>query len=272
MNHLDHRRQAVGGARGGGNDAMLGGVEQVLVDAHDHVQRALFLDRRTDDHALHALIQVGLEHGDGLHLAAGLDHQIAVRPVGVGDGLVGGDLDALAADHHAIALTARFVLPAPVHRIEVQQVGVGRGVAGRVVDADELQFGPVPGGAQRQTTDTTETVDTDFDAHVRVLWRRLESVAYVELADPVDVSRVLDGLGTQGLYLGNGIRARHPSLDQDARRNQPSAARATLAVDGEVLAGIQQAENLLLRLIPGLIEVIERYLFIRYRQLKPVQA
>ncbi|MDT4873780.1 hypothetical protein FQZ97_1090430 [compost metagenome] len=83
---------------------------------------------------------------------------------------------------------------------------------------------------------------------------------------------MLDGLGTQGLYLGNGIRARHPSLDQDASSDQPGAARAALTVDGEVLATIDQAENLLLRPAPGLIEVTEGYLLIRHRQLKPIQA
>ncbi|MCY1540350.1 hypothetical protein D9M68_759840 [compost metagenome] len=62
VDHLDHRCQAVGGAGRGGDDAVLGRIEQVLVDAHDHVQRLLFLHRRTDHDPLHALVEVGLEH------------------------------------------------------------------------------------------------------------------------------------------------------------------------------------------------------------------
>ncbi|MNE77951.1 hypothetical protein D3C80_1743130 [compost metagenome] len=78
VDYLDHRCQAVGGAGRGGDNAMLRRIEQVLVDTHDHVQRALFLHRRTDHDPLYALVEVSLEHGHGLHLAAGLDHQVAV--------------------------------------------------------------------------------------------------------------------------------------------------------------------------------------------------
>ncbi|MCY1488680.1 hypothetical protein D9M68_223780 [compost metagenome] len=169
VNHLDHRRQAVGGAGRGGDDAVLCRIEQVLVHPHDDVQRALLLHRCAHHHPLHAFIQIGLKHGDGLHLATGLDHQIAVRPVGVGNRLVGGDLDALATDHHAIALGAGLVMPAAMHRIEVQQMRVGHRVTHRVIDADELELRPAPGGAQGQATDTTEAVDTDFDTHESVL-------------------------------------------------------------------------------------------------------
>src|SRR5690606_1195388 len=112
-----------------------------------------------------ALVQVALQHGHGLHLAAGLDHQVAARPVGVGDGLVVGHGDALAVDDDGVAVAARLVLPAAVHRVEVQQVGVGRRVGGRVVDVHEFQLRPVPGGAQRQTSDAAGTVDADFDGH-----------------------------------------------------------------------------------------------------------
>jgi hypothetical protein len=109
---------------------------------------------------------VTLQHGDRLHLAAGLEHQVATAPVGVGDGLVGAHPDALAIDHHAIAIAARLMLPAAMHRVEIEQVRVGGGVTCRVVDLHELHFGPVPGGAQGQTADAAKTVDAYFDGHV----------------------------------------------------------------------------------------------------------
>ena len=49
VDHLDHRRQTVGGARGGGKQVMCLGVVKVIVDAHHDVQRARF-HRGRDDH------------------------------------------------------------------------------------------------------------------------------------------------------------------------------------------------------------------------------
>ncbi|MNV60622.1 hypothetical protein D3C71_1530920 [compost metagenome] len=169
VNYLDHRGQAIGGAGSGGDDTVLRRVEQVLVDAHHHVQRAFLLHRSADHHAFDALVQVGLEHGYRLHLAAGFDDQITARPVGVGDRLVRGDLDALALDHHRVAFCLGFTLPAAVDRIEVDQVGVGLGVADRVIDLDEFEFRPAPGRAQRQATDTAKPIDAYFDCHGLVL-------------------------------------------------------------------------------------------------------
>ncbi|MNT36213.1 hypothetical protein D3C72_1722820 [compost metagenome] len=126
---------------------MLGRVEQVLVDPHHHVQCAFFLHRGTHHHAFDALIQVGLEHGNRFHLTAGLDDQVATRPIGVGDGLVGRDLDVLAIDYHRIACCTGFTVPASVDRVEVDQVGVGLSIPGRVIDLYEFEFRPVPGRA-----------------------------------------------------------------------------------------------------------------------------
>jgi hypothetical protein len=40
---------------------------------------------------------------------------------------------------------------------------MGRRVACRIVDLHELKLWPAPGGAQRQATDPTETIDANFD-------------------------------------------------------------------------------------------------------------
>src|SRR5690606_23789449 len=79
--------------------------------------------------------------------------------------LVMGHRNALAADDEAVAVAACLVLPAAVHRVEIQQVGVGRRVGSRVVDTHEPQLRPVPGGAQRQSSDAAEAVDAYFDGH-----------------------------------------------------------------------------------------------------------
>ncbi|MNI63921.1 hypothetical protein D3C73_1193330 [compost metagenome] len=181
VNHLDHRGQAVGGARSGGDDTVLRRVEQVLVDAHHHVQCAFLLHWSADHHTFDALIQVGLEHGYRLHLAAGLDDQVAARPVCVRDGLVRGDLEALAFDHYRVAFCAGFTVPASVDRIEVDQMGMGLGVTGRVIDLHKLEFWPVPGRAKRQATNTAKPIDTYFDSHVLVLGSRLTNGQRVSL-------------------------------------------------------------------------------------------
>src|SRR5690606_15286767 len=95
--------------------------------------------------------------------------QVAARPIGVGDGLVSGDLDALTGDDDAVAVAARLVLPATMHRVEVQQMGVGRRIADRVVDLRELQLRPAPGRTQGQSSDAAEAVDAYLDGHDPVL-------------------------------------------------------------------------------------------------------
>src|SRR5690606_16288693 len=105
------------------------------------------------------------EHCDGFHLATGFNHQIAARPIGIGNSLVGGDFDALTTDHDMIGLGAGFLTPTAMHRVEVNQVGMSRGVTSRIVDLYELKLWPAPGCTQGKTPDTTETVDTYFDAH-----------------------------------------------------------------------------------------------------------
>ena len=60
VDHLDHRGEAVGGARGRRDNAMLRRVEQLLVNTHDDIKRSGLLHRRADHHALHTLIEIGL--------------------------------------------------------------------------------------------------------------------------------------------------------------------------------------------------------------------
>ncbi|MNO96419.1 hypothetical protein D3C76_880900 [compost metagenome] len=173
VDHFDHRSQAIGGAGCGGNNTVLRRIEQVLIDAHDDVQRPLFLHRCTDHHALHTLFQIRLKHDDGLHSATGFDDQVAAGPVSVGDGFVGRHSHASTVNDHAIVIGAGFVVPTAVHRVEIDQVRMSDSVARRVVDVHEFKLGPVPGRAQGKTTDSTETVDTYSDAHGAVLFRVL---------------------------------------------------------------------------------------------------
>src|SRR5690606_38072607 len=154
MDHLDHRSQAVGGTRSSGNNAVLGGIEQMLVDAHDHVQRAFFLDWSARHHTLHTLIQVSLKYGNGFHLAAGINYQIAALPIDVCNRSIGCDLDALATAHDRITRRVGFATPSAMHRIEVDQVCVSRCVPRWVINLHELELWPAPRRTQGKATDT----------------------------------------------------------------------------------------------------------------------
>ena len=161
MDHLHHRRQTIGGAGRSGDDPVHARIIGLIVDAHHHVQHTIFFHRRGHHHALHALIQIGLQYGFGFHLAGSFDHHIAVRPVGVGDGFVVTDGNALAIDrHHGIAGPG-FPMPAAMYRIEIQQMRQGCGIAGRIVDADDTSLRIFGGNAHDQAPDATETVDAD---------------------------------------------------------------------------------------------------------------
>ncbi len=148
---------------------MRGRVEQLIVDAQHNIQHARLLDRRAHHHAAYALIQIGLQRSAGLVDAAGLDHQIAARPVGIGNRPVASERQPAARNDNRITIGLCLVLPAPVYRVEVEQMGVGCRIAARVVDLHKLQVGPVPGGAQRQFTDAAKAVDTYLDGHVASL-------------------------------------------------------------------------------------------------------
>ncbi|MNH91252.1 hypothetical protein D3C73_438070 [compost metagenome] len=169
VDDFHHWRQTVGGARSSRDDAMFRRIEQLMIDAHDDVQRAFFLHWSADHHTLNALIQVGLQHRHGFHLAAGLDHQIATRPVGVGNRFVRAYLDALAANHHLIAFSAGFIVPTAMHRVEVDQVRMSHRVTCWIVDLYEFKLWPAPGCSQSEATDPAKTIDANFDSHVVVL-------------------------------------------------------------------------------------------------------
>src|SRR5690554_4556969 len=163
VDDLHYRRQAVGGAGGRRNDAVIGRLEDVFVHAHDNILGARLFHRGGHHHPLHTLIQVALQHGNFLVHATGLDHQVATRPVGIGNGFVVSHADALAVNHHLIAIGGGFVVPAAMHAVKVQQVRQRVGVSPRVVDGHKFQLRPTPGGPQSQTANATKSVNTYLD-------------------------------------------------------------------------------------------------------------
>ncbi|MOA55610.1 hypothetical protein D3C78_1794340 [compost metagenome] len=56
-----------------------------------------------------------------------------------------------------------------MHRVEVDQVSMSGRVTRWIVDLHEFELRPTPGSPQSEATDTTKTIDANFDSHVVVL-------------------------------------------------------------------------------------------------------
>ena len=160
VQHLGHRRQAVGGAGGVRDHEVLGG-QLVVVDAVDHGEVGAVGGRR-DDHALGAGIEMGLglvlRGEDAGAFERDVDAEFAVRQLGrVAHGR---DLDALAVDDEELAVDLDLAGESAVDGIEAQQVGVGLDRAEIVDrhDLDVLAAGFVD-GAQHVAADASEPVD-----------------------------------------------------------------------------------------------------------------
>ncbi len=79
VHHLDHRREAVGGAGGRGQQPVPRGIVEMVVDADDDVERAVVLDRRGDDDALHAAVEIALQLLGLQELAGAFQHDVAAE-------------------------------------------------------------------------------------------------------------------------------------------------------------------------------------------------
>jgi hypothetical protein len=166
VDDLHDGREAVGRAGRVGQQAMLRGVVEVIVDAHDDVERIAALHGRGHDDLLYALVEVGRELFGRAEFAAAFEHDVhAVRgPIHVGELGVFGEGDAFLADaDRVLALGDGLLGPTALHGVEGEKVRGALGAALRVVDDGDLKFGPAPGGAESEAADAAETIDANAD-------------------------------------------------------------------------------------------------------------
>lgn len=76
VHHFDHWSQAVGGARGGRDDAVFGGVVLGVVDAHHDVQHIAHLHGGGHDDTFGTPVQVALNGFRAEELACAFEHQV----------------------------------------------------------------------------------------------------------------------------------------------------------------------------------------------------
>ena len=177
VHHLHHRRQAVGGARRGGDDAVPRRVVEVVVDADHDVQHVAHLHRCGHDHALGAAVEMALQRLGREELAGAFEHQVhaQVAPGNLGRAWRATRSRALRSSMRiaCVALGGDVGAPAALHAVELQQVRGGGGAALEFVEVHDLQ--PVAGArvvrrplgsahrrAQCQAADAAHAVDADF--------------------------------------------------------------------------------------------------------------
>ena len=162
VNDLGERRQAVGRAGGVGDDLHVLRIG-LVVDAHDEHRRVLA--GSGDDDLLGAAVEVRGSALGGGEDAGRLGNVLgaAVRPVDVGRILLREDRDLVAVDDELAVLRADLARKAAVNRIVLQHVDHVIEIDEGIVDADDLNVLVFEGRAEDQTSDSAESVDTDFN-------------------------------------------------------------------------------------------------------------
>ena len=165
VHDLDHRCKAVGGTRGGRDQMMYVGIVQVMIDAIDDIQRAF--GRCCHHDFFYALIEVGLQTGRLLMVSAGrLDHDIAARPIGVGNGSIAAVCHRAAFELHRVSCRIAGHRPDAVDRIELQQMRRSCRVGRDLVDLNNLEYAATPACTQTEPAHAPETVDTHPNRHI----------------------------------------------------------------------------------------------------------
>ena len=169
--HLDHRRQAVGGAGGIGNDVVLGRVVLVLVDAQ-HDGDVFILRRGGDDDLLHRRAQVRLGLGRVGKVPGRFHHNLRahVGPGQLGRILLREHLDLLAVhgDESSPAMISFFRLP----RIEsyLSRCASVAGLVKSLTATNSISVLPKC-GAKYVAANPAKAVDANLHCHVSFLLR-----------------------------------------------------------------------------------------------------
>ena len=165
VQHLGYGSQAVGGARGVGND----GLARVALVVHAKDKHGgVVLAGRGQDDLFGTCVNVLLGGFFGQEQAGGFDHHVNthVGPFQVGRVTLLRQADLFAIDHQSTVVYGDVALEAAVHRVKLQHVGQIVGFQ-QVVDGDNFDVLEVLyGGAKHHAADAAKAVDTNFDGHV----------------------------------------------------------------------------------------------------------
>ena len=178
VEHLDHRHEAVGRARGVRHDLVGGAVERVVVDADRRRwrRRPTTGPTRSTNGAPAVEVERGLVAAgeDAGRLDDDVDAEVAPRQLlGVAHGQ---HLERVAVDLDAVVGGLDVVVEPAEHRVVLEQVG-HRLDRTEVVDRHEVDVGPgLLGRPEEVAPDAAEAVDPHADGHVAgpLVWSRID--------------------------------------------------------------------------------------------------
>ena len=173
VQRLDQRCQAVGGARGIGDDRVAG-LEHTMVHAIDHRRVDILATRGRDDDFLGAGCDVCRSFFFSGEKAGAFEHHIHLQffPGQLGRVALGADLDAVAIDHHGVAIHRHRAGKTSVCGVKARQMGIGLGIA-QIVDGNDLDVmfcATFIVRTQNIAADAAETIDGDTDGHAGFLF------------------------------------------------------------------------------------------------------
>ena len=164
--HLDHGREAVGGAAGVGDDIVLGWIVLVLVDAEDE-SHVFIGGRGGDDDLFHGLAEVGFGLGGIGEVAGGFDDDLRAcgGPVQLGGITLGEDFDLLAIDGNEVFAGDYIIGDVAQNRIVLKKMGEDCGT-GEVVYGNEINLRVTQSCAEDVAADAAESIDANLNCHV----------------------------------------------------------------------------------------------------------
>ncbi len=162
VHHLHHWGEAVGRARGCGDQVVHRRIVEIVVAAHHDIQRAV-LHRGCHHHLAQALVKVRLQRLWGAELATALDHHVDPHRNPIDRAGIGpfAERDSLALQLEAPIIRDDATIPAAMHGVEFQQVRRQFRAARDLVHMDDLDVLAIPPGAEAEAPHATESIDTN---------------------------------------------------------------------------------------------------------------
>ncbi len=161
---------------------MPGRVVEVIVDPDDDVQDGRILDRRGDDHALGAALQMPLQGCGRQELAGAFEHNIdaEIAPGEIARSSMRRKAQLAIVDpYRGVPLVAEISPPAALHAVEFQQVRRRQGTALDFVEVNNIEaiaapgvtmrpLGRAQGRPERQASDPPHAVDANPHTDPRI--------------------------------------------------------------------------------------------------------
>ena len=148
----------------------MAGLEHAVIDAVDDGRVDVVAARRGNHDLLRARRDMRRRLGLAGEQARALEHEIHAEfaPGQLGRIALRDHADAVAVDHHRVAVDVHLAAEAAVHGVEARQMRIGIGIT-QVVDRDDLDPARVLALVQRAqnvAADAAITVDCHLDRHI----------------------------------------------------------------------------------------------------------